>query len=787
MGCPSEVNIGDNLVFSVCTHDPDTGVLTDANPVPSYRVYEEETDPPILTGNMAKLDDDDTTGFYTESIACTVANGFEQGKTYTVYIEATVDGDEGGICYGFKAKRDPYEILRRLVATIGNSDAADGNIVASWPLTEDPVEQHLATPFLDMSGYGEDMQLLDTDGDAASDPATGLLTLGTTDSYVRCDTHAAIQIDGTFKMGEVDLAVNGGKYAAWPHVARYINTADKLVVVYRTADADVHDYHTSGKTVCQISTDNGATWGGELTVKDGAGEDYRNPAVAVVDNNGADRIVVTYNDYDGANSRAYVTYSDDNGASWDSPLILTSTNTRCRGRIIQLSTGTILIPVHELSADEVFMYGSTDTAVSWSLIGTLDLGSFTSQETTIVELRTGGEFRGRIGAWTRVIHGYIYTESSDYGVTWGTSALDPQFVLTGDASGTAIDIIRHSDGRLIASCTEQKTAQDDITIWVCDDESESPPRFVKRGPILYERSGSSYPSLVELDVNGRGDKIGVAWCLNSSWSNVYWNTFDWPDCTIAETGICTVEMLAKRPDTVSEHGLFAQDGINEGLGARLRANSGNINTWGGTDTLSAAAAVNDTNLHWYVFTWTEEHARIYLDGVLLATGQHAGWTDDNAQWFFGARKTPGDGATEYMNNGQLGRIRIHNRALSEQEIAERYRVLTAQGIWTDADRRLTEHKMRRDPSVAQNRVEMDANSTQLAALVTAVAGVFSQANIVDGKTPAEAFQYIAAFCAGIISGAGTGEETFKGLDKVTDRLKFITDTVGNRTGVTYDP
>jgi hypothetical protein len=104
MGCPSEVNIGDNLVFGVCTHDPDTGVLTDADSVPTYRVYEDETGTAILNGSMAKLDDANTTGFYTETLTCTAANGFEDGKTYTVYIEATVDSDTGGISYGFKAK-----------------------------------------------------------------------------------------------------------------------------------------------------------------------------------------------------------------------------------------------------------------------------------------------------------------------------------------------------------------------------------------------------------------------------------------------------------------------------------------------------------------------------------------------------------------------------------------------------------------------------------------------------------------------------------------------------------
>jgi len=103
MGCPSEVEIGDNLVFSIVTHDPDTGVLTDADAAPDYRVYEDETATAILTGSLAKLDDANTTGFYTELIACTAANGFEAGKTYTVYIEATVDGDTGGIAYAFKA------------------------------------------------------------------------------------------------------------------------------------------------------------------------------------------------------------------------------------------------------------------------------------------------------------------------------------------------------------------------------------------------------------------------------------------------------------------------------------------------------------------------------------------------------------------------------------------------------------------------------------------------------------------------------------------------------------
>ena len=104
MGCPANVVIGDSLVFAVCTHDPDTGAQADADDLPIYRVYEDETATPILTGSMAKLDDGNTVGFYTESIACTVANGFEEGKSYTIYIKAEVDSDPGSIAYAFKCE-----------------------------------------------------------------------------------------------------------------------------------------------------------------------------------------------------------------------------------------------------------------------------------------------------------------------------------------------------------------------------------------------------------------------------------------------------------------------------------------------------------------------------------------------------------------------------------------------------------------------------------------------------------------------------------------------------------
>ena len=106
MGCPSSVILGNNLKFSICTHDPDTGVLTDASSLPTYRVYEDADDTAIANGSMEKIDDANTTGAYRVVLNCTAANGYEVGSVYTVYIEATVDGDTGGIAYEFTVEQD---------------------------------------------------------------------------------------------------------------------------------------------------------------------------------------------------------------------------------------------------------------------------------------------------------------------------------------------------------------------------------------------------------------------------------------------------------------------------------------------------------------------------------------------------------------------------------------------------------------------------------------------------------------------------------------------------------
>lgn len=108
--------IDDLLTFGANTHRFDTGAATDADSVPSYRVYEDETSTPILTGNMALLDSSNTAGFYSEQITLSAANGFEKGKSYTVYIQATVNSVTGATHHNFQIEA---EVDANLVSNLG--------------------------------------------------------------------------------------------------------------------------------------------------------------------------------------------------------------------------------------------------------------------------------------------------------------------------------------------------------------------------------------------------------------------------------------------------------------------------------------------------------------------------------------------------------------------------------------------------------------------------------------------------------------------------------------------
>ena len=89
MACPDAGVLGQNLTFTIQARTA-SGVDVDAASLPTYKVYEDNTDTAIATGTMAKLDDAGTTGFYSAVLAVSSSNGYERYKTYNIRISATV-------------------------------------------------------------------------------------------------------------------------------------------------------------------------------------------------------------------------------------------------------------------------------------------------------------------------------------------------------------------------------------------------------------------------------------------------------------------------------------------------------------------------------------------------------------------------------------------------------------------------------------------------------------------------------------------------------------------------
>jgi hypothetical protein len=154
--------IDDLLTFYANTHRFDTGAATDADSVPSYRIYEDETGTAILTGSMALLDSSNTAGFYSEQITLSAANGFEKGKSYAVYISAAVNSVTGATHHTLQIEAEvdantvSPTVVNANVTQLGGSsiDQSGGLINANVKqISTDATAADNAEAFFDGTGY----------------------------------------------------------------------------------------------------------------------------------------------------------------------------------------------------------------------------------------------------------------------------------------------------------------------------------------------------------------------------------------------------------------------------------------------------------------------------------------------------------------------------------------------------------------------------------------------------------------------------------------------------------
>jgi len=82
-------NLGDIITFDFTTHNPSTGMVSDADALPTCEVFEDDNDTEILSPVVSKRTG--KTGNYRVSIETSTANGFEVGKSYNVIVATTVN------------------------------------------------------------------------------------------------------------------------------------------------------------------------------------------------------------------------------------------------------------------------------------------------------------------------------------------------------------------------------------------------------------------------------------------------------------------------------------------------------------------------------------------------------------------------------------------------------------------------------------------------------------------------------------------------------------------------
>lgn len=166
--------VGDNLYISINTHTPATGASTDADADPTWRCYIDETGGAIQNGTFSKLDDANTTGFYQAVITLSAFAGYENDKSYTVYVSAVVGGITGTTSFSFRTRDDLATATS--IAALNDLSAAEVNAEVDTALADINLDHLVGTatgiPAVPSGTYLD--QIMD-DGTAAYDRTTDSL------------------------------------------------------------------------------------------------------------------------------------------------------------------------------------------------------------------------------------------------------------------------------------------------------------------------------------------------------------------------------------------------------------------------------------------------------------------------------------------------------------------------------------------------------------------------------------------------------------------------------------
>lgn len=204
----------------------------DADSLPTYRVYEDETAAPILTGTMAKLDDANTTGLYSERIQLTAASGFAKGYSYHIYIETEIES-------AVVTQVHFFQIEAAVDATVELTGTVSANVTQWKGATAPNLPANLA-----------DLSITETTGYVSPDPS---LLASTTDIAEAAGTDAASKV----ALLSEDIGTSAAEsFAASDVGANITNIKDTITFTSGTVQADAGNSTTSFLTNLTQTEDN---------------------------------------------------------------------------------------------------------------------------------------------------------------------------------------------------------------------------------------------------------------------------------------------------------------------------------------------------------------------------------------------------------------------------------------------------------------------------------------------------------------------------------------------------
>ena len=245
MGCPVFGIVGGTLTFSVNVKGADNAPQ-DADAVPTYKVYETEIETPIVTGAMSKMDDDDTTGFYAETLTLSAGSGFEENGVYTLRIECAVGGVSLAKGYTFQC------VTAGQASALGTGDGTNAAVLAQvnnrLRRSETNVDTHLRAAVKYITALGDFLTDRESLALAAGEDHVSLPT--------DCKAVTAVSIDdnplGLMTSHDYearsasDAAAEPSAYNVWDGEIRFDVVADDAY----TVDVSFSKYH--GDTVSTL-------------------------------------------------------------------------------------------------------------------------------------------------------------------------------------------------------------------------------------------------------------------------------------------------------------------------------------------------------------------------------------------------------------------------------------------------------------------------------------------------------------------------------------------------------